>query len=310
MKIVIWFPFIEEGGNGACIYDGSYMEKSLNILMTQENAEIVAVSLDRCVNNILFGKKLRYINESSLKDFNNICIVAIGGKSLGMNAIYNKAAILGIDTNYILCDWIVCLPGFSIDKYYALRSSDISIISSNCFGGMISHLLGFKFNSPFVNLFLTERDFIKFLKDPLTYVDEKLIYMGKEIDRSGEFDFPVCKLGDINIHMNHYKTFAEATQKWYDRIRRINWFNLCVEMFTDDPNILEEFDKLPYGKKICFTSFKSKIHSAYYINPELFPLADKNFPLSDLVIYHAINPYQYDIFDMLLYGKKTEIRFK
>lgn len=310
MKIVIWFPFIEDGGNGACVYDGSYMEKSLNILTTQENAEIVAVSLDRYVDSVLFGKKLQYINENSLKDFSNICILAIGGKYIGMDVICNKATALGIDTNHILCDWIVCLPGFSYEKYSALRRYEMSILSSHCFGGMVSHLLGLKFYSPFVNLFLTERDFIKFLKDPLAYVDEKLFYVRREMDKGGKVDFPVCKMGDIELHMNHYNTFDEATKKWYDRIKRINWFNLCIQMYTDDPDILEDFDNLPYGKKICFTSFKSNLPSAYYVNKELCPWKDKKYDLSDYVIYHALQPYQYDIFDMLLYGKKTEINLK
>ena len=61
------------------------------------------------------------------------------------------------------------------------------------------------------------------------------------------------------------------------------------------------------GKKICFTSFKSNLPSAYYVNKELCPWKDKKYDLSDYVIYHALQPYQYDIFDMLLYGKRTDI---
>ena len=310
MKIIIWFPIIEDGKNGTYIYDGSYLEKSLNILITQKNMKIMAVSLNKKVDTVLFGKKLRYIDENDLKKFNDICILAVGGKSFGMDVICKKAYTLGITVENIICDWILCLPGFSFDKYYALKISKLSIISSHCFGGIVSHLLGLKFYSPFVNLFLTEKDFIKFLKDPLMYVDEKLFYVRREMDKGGEFDFPVCKMGDIELHMNHYNTFDEATKKWYDRIKRINWFNLCIQMYTDDPDILEDFDNLPYGKKICFTSFKSNLPSTYYVNKELCPWKDKKYDLSDYVIYHALQPYQYDIFDMLLYGKKTEINLK
>lgn len=41
MKIIIWFPIIEDGKNGTYIYDGSYLEKSLNILITQKNMKII-----------------------------------------------------------------------------------------------------------------------------------------------------------------------------------------------------------------------------------------------------------------------------
>lgn len=307
MKVIIWFPIIKEGPNGESIYDGTYLEKSLNILIAQENAEIIAVSLEKRVETVLCGKKLQYIDECDLKNFKNMCILAIGCKSFGMNIVYKKAKRLGLTLDSIICDWIVCLPGFSFYKYNALRNSNLSIISSHCFGGMVSHLLGLKFNSPFINLFLTEKDFMKFLKDPLMYLDKQLSYNRREFDRSGLFDFPVCNIGDIELHMNHYSTFKDAESKWYDRINRINWFNLCIQMFTDDPNILEEFDDLPYGKKICFTSFKSNLPSAYYINKELYPWKDKEICLSDYVIHHASEPYQYDIFDMLLYGKRTDI---
>ena len=96
MKIIIWFPIIEDGKNGTYIYDGSYLEKSLNILIIQKNMEIMAVSLNKKVDTVLFGKKLRYIDENDLKKFNDICILAVGGKSFGMDVICKKAYTLGI----------------------------------------------------------------------------------------------------------------------------------------------------------------------------------------------------------------------
>ncbi len=74
-------------------------------------------------------------------------------------------------------------------------------------------------------------------------------------------------------------------------------------MYTEDEKILAEFDALFYGKKVCFVPFKSDLDSAYYINPKLKDLAFWN------IVNHvcAGNPVVYDPFDMLLYGKKSQL---
>ena len=52
-----------------------------------------------------------------------------------------------------------------MDKEYQrkIKNKDCSIISMNCVGGMVSHELGLRFNSPTVNLWFTPKEFIKFL---------------------------------------------------------------------------------------------------------------------------------------------------
>ena len=46
----------------------------------------------------------------------------------------------------------------------SLNNRDFSIICNNCVGGgVISHELGQRFNSPTVNLFMNHEDYIKFL---------------------------------------------------------------------------------------------------------------------------------------------------
>ena len=40
-----------------------------------------------------------------------------------------------------------------------------SLICSNCTGGFIYHWLGLKFNSPFINLYLKDSDFVKALSN-------------------------------------------------------------------------------------------------------------------------------------------------
>lgn len=44
-----------------------------------------------------------------------------------------------------------------------LKNTNVTLITSNCAGGIIYHWLGLKFNSPFINLWLTNDDYIRAL---------------------------------------------------------------------------------------------------------------------------------------------------
>ena len=46
-----------------------------------------------------------------------------------------------------------------------LKNKDMTIISSNCTGGVISHDLGLRFNSQFVNLAMRPKHFVKYLSN-------------------------------------------------------------------------------------------------------------------------------------------------
>ena len=105
--------------------------------------------------------------------------------------------------------------------------------------------------------------------------------------------------------MMHYRTFDDSFKAWERRKPRINWYNLFVETFAWNKNILEQFDALPYGKKVCFVPFKSDLDSAWYVNPKI----DKEAGRFDFVInnFGIGKIFYYDPFDMLLYGKKTPL---
>lgn len=51
-----------------------------------------------------------------------------------------------------------------------LVNKDICLIASNCNGAMILHDLGLQFKSPFVNLWLRPKDFIKLLSSLREYM--------------------------------------------------------------------------------------------------------------------------------------------
>ena len=231
-------------------------------------------------------------------------ILVVGAKKFGMSKIFQAAYQLNLPEEKLLGDWIVCIPGFTLRKYRCLQRSCLSIFSMNCFGGAISHMLGLSFLSPFVNMFFEEQDYLRFLREPRSYIEEPLIFKGTAWEADLKFDYPIVTLGDVTIHMNHYKTFEAAVAKWNERKARINWYNLFVTAYTENEEFLEEFDALPYGRKVCFVPFKSELDSAWYINPNTIP----DLEFWDIVNHFGFgNPFYYDTFDMLLYGKKTPL---
>ena len=249
-------------------------------------------------------------------------ILAVGARKIGMNKVTQDARRLNLPEEKLLGDRIVTIPGFTLEKYRKLQRSHLSIFSPHCFGGLISKMLGLPVRTPFGTNGVEPYGFIKFLREPQRYLNEKLTLNGKKSQSESvskntgniyeESTFILHpnnqkpKLGDIAMTMVHYKTFDDFVEMWERRKPRINWYNIFVEMYTAKPDLLELFDALPYGKKICFVPFKSDLDSAWYINPEIDKEA-KNDIHAMVIRFGWGTFFYYDVFDMLLYGKKTPL---
>lgn len=231
LKILIWIVS----------KDVAFLKDAIKILEHQHNGiEIV-------------GKATG--DDISSADENFDVLLVVGAKKIGMNKISQVARQLNLPEEKLLGDWIICIPGFTLEKCRHLQRSRLSIFSMNCFGGAISHMLGLPFRSPFVNMLFEEQDYLRFLHEPRTYLNEKPVLKGTAWESGLKINYPIVKFDDIVIHMNHYKTFEAAVVKWNERKGRINWYNLFVTMYTENEEILQEFDALPYGKK--FVSYRS-----------------------------------------------------
>ncbi len=132
-----------------------------------------------------------------------------------------------------------------------LKNKDFSIISSNCTGGVICHDLGLQFRSPFVNLYILPKDYIKMLENLYDYMQVEITE-----EKNCDYSFPVGKLKDIHVYFQHYKNFQEAKEKWNDRKKRINWKNMYF-LFSDRDGCtiedIQKFNELNYENKLCFT---------------------------------------------------------
>ena len=113
------------------------------------------------------------------------------------------------------------------------------------------HDLGLRFNSPFVNMFIEARDYVKLLRNLDDYLAMELSFQKEK-----SVSYPIAILGDIKLHCVHYNSEQDVVDKWNSRVKRMDMSN-CFIMFTDrdgcDYELLKEFDSLPYKNKVVFT---------------------------------------------------------
>lgn len=140
--------------------------------------------------------------------------------------------------------------------------SDISILSTNCIGGEISHLLGLQFASPAINCTFVRRDFIILCEHLKEYMaceprlepnGNKGLIMILEPD-----NFPSVRIG-----FPHNTDGPELLDSWNRRKARINYDKLvliCDDQGVDE-ELLRRFEAIPAFRKILFTKDdKSKEH--------------------------------------------------
>lgn len=103
-----------------------------------------------------------------------------------------------------------------------LRNDNFTIIANTCIAGVMYHKLGKQFLSPTINLWMHDVEFYRFLRNMDAYLAKPLLFVPNELG------YPTALLGDMTIHFNHYKSQAEAEQKWNERVKRMNKDNLFI----------------------------------------------------------------------------------
>ena len=74
--------------------------------------------------------------------------------------------------------------------------------------------------------------------------------------------------GGFKVYMLYETNVEKIRREWLERVNTINCKDLLVMMYMEFPKVLDRFDRLPYGKKIWFTSFESRLDSAFYLPKE------------------------------------------
>jgi len=138
-----------------------------------------------------------------------------------------------------------------------LRNDNFTIIANTCIAGIMYHKLGKQFLSPTINLWMHDEDFLKFVHHLYEYLAKPLQFI------KTDNHFPVATCGDVTIFFNHYKTAAEAEEKWNERKNRINKNNLfiiCSDRPKPDTNKLITHEdmlslkEIPCRGKVVFST--------------------------------------------------------
>lgn len=145
-----------------------------------------------------------------------------------------------------------------------LNIKNPTIISNNCWAGIVSQYLGIKYYTPTIGLYFFSEEYIKFLerfdyyiKQKLEIIDTKDSKYYDEMIKKNHQNAVVGKLDDVEIVFLHMKTGEEAIEKWNKRVKRINRkniiFKFCEQNECSSEHI-KRFENLPFKNKICFTT--------------------------------------------------------
>lgn len=142
----------------------------------------------------------------------------------------------------------------------SLHNKTISIVSNNCWGGLMSQYLGIPYNSPFVGMFMYSDDYVKLLGNiSLIYTEFEFITHAesKYRDYLPNKEYPIGILGDdIELHFLHYSSQEEVITKWKRRLKRFDTNNMIIKSCEQNlctTKCIENFDRLSFENKVFFT---------------------------------------------------------
>ena len=279
---------------------GYIFSKVINSIRYQEKCgglSIIGVTSNNNLFENYIGYKCFLPSELIFLDFDYIIITAEGENVLD---IKDEIIKMGISESKILRYNAFLLPDFDFEKYISLFDSKPTIFADNCWGGITYNKLGLEFMSPFINLYVKNDSYMRFLENPRKYIENTVCF--KEMKYAPLVDkyYPLCVCEDIELRFNHYSTFDEAKGAWDRRRKRVNWDNVFYMMITEDRNIASRFCNLPYENKVCFVPFESSEECLYYVDF----YHEENGPLWRSVIDMAKGlSYSYSVMD-LIQGKK------
>ena len=140
-----------------------------------------------------------------------------------------------------------------------------TLITNNCWGGVIYNNYGMEFKSPTINLQILPEEFPDFCENLEWYMSKELteckrlnmwhrkhlINMFQEIPKC-----PLGRIGDILVVFQHYESFEEAKEKWDERKKRVDYDSIGYLFHVKDERYSEyarEFINLKLPNSVCIT---------------------------------------------------------
>lgn len=156
------------------------------------------------------------------------------------------------------------------NKYYPLtllnrwissrknHKTELTIFCGNCIGGYIYHQLGLKFQTPTINITMSQPDLLKLVKDFHSYKDAEFEHEGGLVGR----------LKDIKVHFTHYYSFEDGVQAWKKRIARVSLENIYI-IASDRDGITSqeilEYSRIDCKKLVIFTAKKYDLPYCFHV---------------------------------------------
>lgn len=144
-----------------------------------------------------------------------------------------------------------------------LKSTNFSIISNNCWGGVCYEHYGLLKQSPTIGMYFYPEDYIKLISNIQHYLSCDMLVVTSDksnqqklLKRDNANKYFVGKIDDIEAVLVHYKDPIIAVEKWKRRCQRVNLDNLIFKFCQQNgctEGQLKKFDtmELP-GKKFMF----------------------------------------------------------
>lgn len=294
-KCLLW-------GMGHCLFE------NINLLKYHEMSEhfqVVGVTATSSIYSEMGGYRYIDKNEIGMLEFDFVIVFTYITDTL--HVLFKDIAKCGIKDEIVFTHNILKHPSFNIGNFLELKKNPPSIIANNCWGGFTYHNVGMPFNSPFINTFVCENDYMRMLKNLRYYMNEELEFAEIEYNEYFKKSYPVARCGDIRIKFVHETSFEKAVTCWEKRKKRINWDNLFVMMCTENRETAAEFSKLSYKKKMCFVPFIAKEESLLFID-FVKEKEIKGLGFGTIVNGMANGAYPYyDPFELLLNGRITKL---
>lgn len=129
------------------------------------------------------------------------------------------------------------------------------------------HTLGMEFKTPTILLQILPEQYPKFCEHFAEYMQKDLVEVkASDLDHWQEIwlnkmfggvpNMPFGLLGDVVVCFQHYATFAEAQQKWNERVPRVDYENIGFLFHARGPEYAKEaeaFLRCPMEHKLCLT---------------------------------------------------------
>lgn len=141
-----------------------------------------------------------------------------------------------------------------------------TLITNNCWGGVISSNYKMPFCSPTINLQILPEEFPEFCQHLKFYMQQELVECKELTAWHRDYmehmfgdEFPNCPLGllcDMLVVFQHYESFSEAKAAWDRRKKRIDYDNIGYLFHVKNVTYsapARDFMKLDLPNSICIT---------------------------------------------------------